>query len=78
MKWGLDYFEKVHERTTRIVHCIPPDKVEWTPREGKFTLGDLARHIAATDRYLFAEVAQARCCPSKSLFPSAHATCESA
>jgi uncharacterized damage-inducible protein DinB len=51
----MDYFNKVHQRTMRVVHCIPPDKVDWTFREGKFTLGDVARHIAATNRYLFAE-----------------------
>jgi uncharacterized damage-inducible protein DinB len=53
----LDYFDKVRSRTMRIVRCIPPDKLEWRPAEGKFTLGDLARHIAATERYVFAESA---------------------
>jgi hypothetical protein len=43
----LDYFDKIHKRTMRVVRCIPPDKVDWSFREGKFTLGDLARHIAA-------------------------------
>lgn len=56
----LHYFEQVRERTMRLVRCIPPDKVEWTCREGAFTLGDLARHIAATERYVFAECACGR------------------
>lgn len=56
----LDYFEKVRGRTLRVVNCIPPDKVEWTYREGKFTLGDLVRHIAAIERYMFAENALGR------------------
>jgi len=51
----LDYFEKVRSRTMRVVARIPPDKLEWRCAEGKFTLGDLARHIAATERYVFAE-----------------------
>ena len=51
----LDYFERVRERTMKLVKCIPPEKLEWTYRDGKFTLGDLARHIAVTERYLFAE-----------------------
>ena len=51
----LDYFDKVHQRTVRVVKCIPPDKVDWSFRERKFTLGDLARHIAAANRYIFAE-----------------------
>ena len=25
----LDYFNKIRERTMRVVACIPPDKVEW-------------------------------------------------
>jgi uncharacterized damage-inducible protein DinB len=63
----LDYFDKVHERTMRVARCIPPDKVDWSPREGKFTLGDLARHIAATGRYIFAETVQGK--------PSRYAGC---
>ena len=51
----LDYFNKVHHRTMRVVRCIPLDKVDWSFRQGKFTFGDLARHIATTNRYLFAE-----------------------
>jgi len=51
----LDYFEKVRARTMRLAACIPPDKLEWRCAEGKFTPGDLARHIAATERYVFAE-----------------------
>jgi len=53
----LDYFRKVRERTMRLVACIPPDKIEWRAAEGKFTLGDLARHIAETERNVFAECA---------------------
>lgn len=56
----LEYFEKVHGRTMRVVRCIPPDKIEWTYREGKFTLGDLARHIAAIERNMFAENVQGK------------------
>jgi uncharacterized damage-inducible protein DinB len=51
----LDYFNKVHQRTMRVVRCIPPGKVDWSFRQGKFTLGDLARHIATANRYIFAE-----------------------
>jgi uncharacterized damage-inducible protein DinB len=51
----LDYFSKVHQRTMRVARCIPPDKVDWSFRQGKFTLGDLARHIATANRYIFAE-----------------------
>ncbi len=56
----LEYLDKVHGRTMRVVGCIPRDKVEWTYREGKFTLGDLARHIASINRNMFAENVQGK------------------
>jgi uncharacterized damage-inducible protein DinB len=31
--------------------------LDWRCKEGKFSLGDLIRHIAAIERYVFAEVA---------------------
>ncbi len=46
----LRYFEQVRERTMRVVSAIPENKVEWTCRPGEWTFGDLARHIAATER----------------------------
>jgi len=56
----LDYLDKVHQRTMRVARCIPPDKLDWTCREGKFSLGDLARHIATINRYMFAETIQGK------------------
>ena len=53
----LDYFSKIRERTMRVVACIPPDKIEWRAAVDKFTLGDLAQHIAATERNVFVECA---------------------
>jgi uncharacterized damage-inducible protein DinB len=54
----LKYFDNVHERTMRVAGCIPPDKIDWSYAPGKFTLGDLLRHIAVTERYMFAENVQ--------------------
>ncbi len=54
----LDYYEKVRQRTLKVVLLIPPGKIEWTYKEGKFTLGDLVRHVAAIERYMYAENAQ--------------------
>ncbi|MGH9901859.1 MAG: DinB family protein [Pyrinomonadaceae bacterium] len=61
----LEYFERVRERTLRVVRCIPPEKINWTYREGKFTLADLVRHLATAERYMFAENVQLR----PSLYP---------
>ncbi len=56
----LDYWESVRARTRRVAACIPPDRVEWTHEAGRFTLGDLVRHLATIERYMFVETAAGR------------------
>jgi uncharacterized damage-inducible protein DinB len=56
----LQYFGNVRERTMRVARCIPPDKIDWSYAAGKFTLGDLLRHIAVTERYMWAENIQGK------------------
>jgi uncharacterized damage-inducible protein DinB len=56
----LKYFGNVRERTMRVARCIPPDKIDWSYAPGKFTLGDLLRHIAVAERYMFAENVQGK------------------
>jgi uncharacterized damage-inducible protein DinB len=56
----LNYFDKVHQRTMSVIRAIPPGQLDWTFREGKFTLGDLARHIATANRNIFVEVASGK------------------
>jgi len=56
----LHYFGTVRERTMRVARCIPPDKLDWSYAPGKFTLGDLLRHLAVTERYLWAENIQGK------------------
>jgi uncharacterized damage-inducible protein DinB len=56
----IDYAARVRERTMRVVACVPPDKVDWTYKAGKFTVGDLMRHIASVERWMFAENAMRR------------------
>ena len=51
----LHYFGNVRERTMRVARCIPRDKLDWTYAPGKFTLGDLLRHIAVAERFMWAE-----------------------
>ena len=54
----LEYYDKVRGRTKTIIAKIPPDRIDWAYREGKFTLGDLIRHLGAIERYMDAENAQ--------------------
>jgi uncharacterized damage-inducible protein DinB len=56
----LQYFGNSRERTLRVGRCIPADKIDWTYAAGKFTLGDLLRHLAVTERYMWAETVQGR------------------
>jgi uncharacterized damage-inducible protein DinB len=51
----LHYFGSVRERTMRVARCIPADKLDWTYAPGKFTFGDLLRHIAVAERFMWAE-----------------------
>lgn len=54
----LDYLRSVHERTRKVIMCIPPADLEWAPTEGKFTFGDLVRHLAGIERYMYGETVQ--------------------
>jgi len=63
----LEYWTSLRGRTRRVVACIPPDRLEWTYKTGAFTLGDLVRHLAAIERYMYAETVAGR--------PSRYAGC---
>ena len=56
----LEYLGSVHKRTRRVVECIPPKDIEWTPTPGKFTFGDLVRHLATIERWMYGETVQGR------------------
>src|SRR6478735_9153815 len=56
--WDNDYYEKVRQRTLKVIACIPPEKYDWTYREGKFSFADIIRHLAMIERYMYAENAQ--------------------
>ncbi|MBS7787978.1 DinB family protein [Flavobacterium sp. CYK-55] len=52
----LSYYENIRSGTKVIIQTIPRDKINWTYKPGKFTMADIIRHIAAIERYLFAEI----------------------
>ena len=56
----LSYFEKIRGRTNRLIERVPPEYIEWSPYAGRFTIGDQIRHIAAIERYMFAENVQGK------------------
>lgn len=56
----VDYFDKVRGRTMCVAACIPPEKIDWTYKTGKYTFGDILRHLGSIERWMFAENAQRR------------------
>lgn len=63
----LGYLDSTHGRTRRVIQCIPPADVEWAPGPGKFSFGDLVRHLASIERDMYAETVQGK--------PSRYAGC---
>ena len=63
----LDYYEKLRGRTLNVIKEIPPAHIEWTYKPGKFTIGDLIRHLATIERYMYGETVSGR--------PSAYPGC---
>jgi len=56
----LAYLDAVHARTRRVVACIPPEHLETPPAPGRWTPGDLVRHLAGIERWMYAETVQGR------------------
>lgn len=56
----LSYHASVRRRTRALADYIPGNRVEHSPAEGRFTPGDLIRHIAGAERWMWAENAQLR------------------
>jgi uncharacterized damage-inducible protein DinB len=51
----LRYWDNARGRTRRLVPLIPADRLEWAPAPGRLTCADLVRHLAAIERFMFAE-----------------------
>ncbi|MEQ8524737.1 DinB family protein [Gracilimonas sp.] len=51
----IDYYHNIRKRTDRLLSVIQPEHLDWTYSEGKFTIADIIRHIAAIERYMYAE-----------------------
>ncbi len=54
----LDYLTSTHQRTRKVIMCIPPTELEWSPAPGKFSFGDVVRHLAGIERYMYGETVQ--------------------
>ena len=56
----IDYWESVRKRTLRVAAAIPPGHLEWAPAAGRWTFGDLLRHLAGIERGMYAETVAGR------------------
>ena len=56
-----DYYKKIRNRTVSVIRVIPHEPLEWKYRRNKFSPGDISRHIAPIERYLYAEIARGNC-----------------
>ena len=56
----LEYLDRVHERTLRIVDRVRDEDLEWQAAPGRMTPGELIRHLAGIERYMYAETVHGR------------------
>jgi len=54
----VSYWRGVRKRTRRLVPLIPENHLEWAPAAGRWTLGDLVRHLGAIERWMYGETVQ--------------------
>jgi uncharacterized damage-inducible protein DinB len=52
----IKYFESIRRRTMNYIRAVPADRLNWSPKEGKFTCADIVRHIIAAEK-MFVRVA---------------------
>jgi uncharacterized damage-inducible protein DinB len=56
----LEYLDRIHDRTRRLIDCVRDEDLEWRPAPGRFTAGELIRHLAGIERYMYAETVHGR------------------
>ena len=56
----VEHWIRVRARTMRVADQVPADRIEWSPGEGAMTFGDLIRHLAVAERWMFIENAMGR------------------
>jgi uncharacterized damage-inducible protein DinB len=49
MREFTEYFDGVRRRTVGFLRMIPPDMIDWTPKAGEYSCGDIVRHVATTE-----------------------------
>jgi uncharacterized damage-inducible protein DinB len=60
LETSLDYWESARARTKRVAAVIPADSFEQPWADGRWSLGDLVRHLAGIERGMYAETLSGR------------------
>lgn len=50
-----EYWTRARTRTMRVLDQLSDADLEWSYAPGRFTFGDLYRHLGGMERYMFAE-----------------------
>ena len=45
----IPYFESIRRRTLTYIRTIPADQIDWQPKAGELSCGDIIRHLAAAE-----------------------------
>jgi uncharacterized damage-inducible protein DinB len=56
----VECWRKVRGRTARLLDIVPPKDLEWSYAAGKYTFGDILRHLPGIERYMYAETVRHR------------------
>ncbi len=54
----LKRLESHRSRTLRVASVIPPENIEWRYSDNAFSFGDIIRHLANIERYVYSETAR--------------------
>jgi uncharacterized damage-inducible protein DinB len=49
------YWTRLKQRTFTVAELVPEDRIEWSPGHGVMTFGDIVRHLAVIERWMFVE-----------------------
>lgn len=41
----IEYFDGVRRRTNNFIRAVPADRIDWSPKEGEWTCGEIVRHL---------------------------------
>ena len=53
-----EYFDGVRRRTVGFFRMVPADMIDWAPKTGEYTCGDIVRHVATSESMFTGVVAE--------------------